>query len=280
MFIFSDINRSKLGTTSFCKVETDALGKRFFTYRFSRYTYDDGEGCFKPGVIVVGSTIGEILDAETGLTSQEVKYRHAVVGPNSLPLRKPNFFRILIEEFNQAFYVYQNYMVWTWLNYWYYHMGIVESIVRITGGVAVSIVKYRMEKNMCKLGVVEGDVEVLRDGNYVTVGQEELVPGEVVSLVPGTVYCDMVLIKGSHVLVDESALTGEANPIYKTRVDLASSNDVYDPMTHKVHTISAGTSIIESDTKERDLAVVIKTGSFTTKGELMRSMLCKFKSLR
>ena len=93
------------------------------------------------------------------------------------------------------------------------------------------------------------------------------------SLTPGIVNCDMVLIKGSHVLVDESALTGEANPIYKTKVDLATSKEAYDPISHKVHTISAGTSIIESDTKEKDLAVVIKTGSFTTKGELLRSML-------
>lgn len=273
MLLFSDVNRTKHGTTTFCKVETDAFGERFFTYRFSRYTYDEEEGCFKPGVIVVGSTIGEIIDSNVGLTSEEVKYRHSVVGPNSLPIRKPSFIRIVIEEFNQAFYLYQNYMVWTWLNYWYYHMGIVESIVRIVGGIAVSVVKYKMAKNICRLGTVIGEVEVLRDGEFVTISQQDIVPGEVVSVTPGIVYCDMVLIQGSHVLVDESALTGEANPIYKTKVDLAANKEAYDPKTHKVHTISAGTSVIESDTKERDLAVVVKTGSFTAKGELLRGML-------
>jgi len=163
--------------------------------------------------------------------------------------------------------------VWTWLNYWYYHMGIVESIVRIVGGIAVSVVKYKMAKNICRLGTVIGEVEVLRDGEFVTISQQDIVPGEVVSVTPGIVYCDMVLIQGSHVLVDESALTGEANPIYKTKVDLAANKEAYDPKTHKVHTISAGTSVIESDTKERDLAVVVKTGSFTAKGELLRGML-------
>jgi len=273
MCLFSDINRHKQGSVTFCKVETDSYGEPFFTYRFSRYSFDDEEGCFKPGVIAVAGTIGEILDCQVGLTSDEVRYRYSVVGPNSLPLRKPKFFKIMMEEFNQAFYLYQNYMVWTWFNYWYYHMAILETLVRLGSGIAVSIVKYKMDKNICKLGVATGEVEVLRDGLFKTISQQDIVPGEVVSVTPGMVFCDMVLIKGSHVLVDESALTGEASPVYKTKVDLATSNEAYDPKAHKVHTISAGTSIIESDAKERELAVVLKVGSFTTKGELLREML-------
>ena len=41
------------------------------------------------------------------------------------------------------------------------------------------------------------------------------------------------------------------------------SKEAYGPMSYKAHAISASVSVIESDTKERDLAVVIKARSFT-----------------
>jgi P-type E1-E2 ATPase len=59
--------------------------------------------------------------------------------------------------------------------------------------------------------------KVLRDGTYYKVFVKEVVPIAVVSLQEGIVYCDMVILQGSLVLLDESALTGESTPVFLKR---------------------------------------------------------------
>jgi P-type Ca2+ transporter type 2C len=62
---------------------------------------------------------------------------------------------------------------------------------------------------------------VLRDATYYKVSVKAVVPGDVVSLQEGIVYCDMVILQGSLVLLDESALTGESTPVVKVALDAA-----------------------------------------------------------
>jgi magnesium-transporting ATPase (P-type) len=114
---------------------------------------------------------------------------------------------------------------------------------------------------------------VLRDGKYTEIPVEDVVPGDVVVLKPGIVYCDMVVLKGFRVLVDESALTGEATPLLKAEIDPAMRHVPYLPAHHKVCTISAGTEIIELDDSGKILGLVMTTGSFTAKGELLSDVL-------
>jgi magnesium-transporting ATPase (P-type) len=51
-------------------------------------------------------------------------------------------------------------------------------------------------------------VDVLRGGRFLSVPSTELVPGEVIAVVPGTLPCDCVLLTGE-CIVDENMLTGE-----------------------------------------------------------------------
>jgi magnesium-transporting ATPase (P-type) len=97
----------------------------------------------------------------------------------------------------------------------------------------------------------------------------ELVPGDVVVVAPGRVHCDMVLIQSDHVLVDESALTGEATPVVKGEIDRGMDTVKYSVEKHSTITLSAGTDVLEVSEKGFDLALVLKTGSFTAKGKLL-----------
>ena len=119
---------------------------------------------------------------------------------------------------------------------------------------------------------ISGEVTVLRDDQYVTIPYRELVPGDVVVVETGLTYCDMVLVQSSGVLVDESALTGESTPMAKTSIDPMDGKQEYERTTHKKHTIFAGTTISETQASQ-NLAVVTRTGSFTSKGQLLRSIL-------
>lgn len=155
----------------------------------------------------------------------------------------------------------------------FFYIAVIHTIVRVVGGLSVAYFKWKNDCCLFQLGQVTGDVEVLRNGQYISLPQQALVPGDIVALSSGLQYCDMVILEAKHILVDESALTGEVTPIAKSALDAGESDKPYDPAHHKKHTISAGTTVIESDEQGKDLAVVTKTGSFTSKGELLRDIL-------
>jgi P-type Mg2+ transporter len=114
---------------------------------------------------------------------------------------------------------------------------------------------------------------VLRDGIFVKVPAADVVPGDVAVLAPGKTYCDMVVVKADCILVDESALTGEATPVGKSEFDRTMKSMTYCPRVHKANTISAATTILEVGGNGKQLGLILKTGSFTTKGALLSDVL-------
>jgi cation-transporting ATPase 13A3/4/5 len=262
-------------TTTFCKIEIDKnTAGRSFYHRMRRYVYDDESGTFVLGTMTVGSTLGDFLDQAQGLTSEEVVQRTARVGRNMIHMTKPTILGSIGKEFSKTFYLFQNFMVWTWFPFWNFHLALMQTIVRLTGGCTVAIFQYMSDSVLYSIShPVEGKVEVLRDGQFIDVAQTELVPGDVIVLTPGTAGCDMIVLKADHVLVDESSLTGEATPVAKSEIDPMMKNETYDSKKHKSSTVSAGTTVLEVGKKDKTLALITKTGSFTAKGELLSDVL-------
>lgn len=120
----------------------------------------------------------------------------------------------------------------------------------------------------------------------------ELVPGDLV-VFPKSDFvlpCDIVLLTGQ-CIVNESMLTGkeiikfiilitsfiiytgESVPVTKTA--LSSSNQLYNPTTHKRNTLFSGTHMIQSRYYggEPVLGRVVSTGFDTAKGALIKSIL-------
>ena len=308
-------------------------GTRYIYFRFRRFVYDAASNKFVPGSwdVQEGVKIGDWLDSSylhQGLSKDEAVKRRGIVGPNVLELKKPTVIGSIYTEFSKTFYLYQTFMVWTWGKitnypdkriilhsltclhtvtsgpYWYYYMAIVNTCIRVTGGIVVGVFQYMSDKNLYQLMKMYGTVEVLRGGDMTVMDQTEVVPGDIVRLVvslsvlvdviaciylmpklikwifpfeqPGDVYFDMAILKANKVIVDESALTGEVHAIVKTPLDPANSELTYDLKANKSSTLSAGTTISEcSDGPgiEGDLAIVTKTGSFTAKGELLTDVL-------
>jgi magnesium-transporting ATPase (P-type) len=85
-----------------------------------------------------------------------------------------------------------------------YYMALIRGSVIITGGLAVSLFRYRNDRNLCKLSYSSGNVDALRDGAPESIPEKGLVPGDVVVVRPGITYCDMVLVSSHGVLVDRS----------------------------------------------------------------------------
>lgn len=143
------------------------------------------------------------------------------------------------------------------------------SFVILSGGLASAYFQYRNERNLYKISHLSGEVTANRDSQTVRIPQRDLVPGDVVEIEPGMSFSDMVLVKSSATLVDESALTGEATPMSKSAIDPATGKELYDHSKHKRHSILAGTSVLETGNSK---AVVLRTASYTARGEFIRDM--------
>lgn len=143
--IFSDVDQHGRqrgskgdGLYKYCRVQRDG-GDRYIVFLFRRYNLlvtenkeefqEDGASSelepelprFAPGVWHVGTTITDIataVDPAVGLTADQVEERRRVVGPNSIEMVEPSFWRCLFKEFTKAFYTYQTFMVWTWFPLW------------------------------------------------------------------------------------------------------------------------------------------------------------------
>jgi hypothetical protein len=260
------------GMIHYVEVQIDEMGTRFFVFQFRRYIYDAAQDSFLPGKVSVDEdTLGHFVSAQQGLARDEVERRRRAVGPNVIQMQRPSFFRCISNEFNKAFYAYQLYILWSWVPLYFFYMAVIHGSVILSGGLCVSWFRYRNETNLYLLTHTDGDVIVRRNNTTETIRQEDLVPGDVVHVEPGQVYMDMVVISSQGLLVDESALTGESNPVAKTAVKDTDLSMRYHPLTHKKHTVSAGTTVMEAEV-DQNWAVVVATGSWTSKGELLRDV--------
>jgi predicted P-type ATPase len=275
-FLFSDKNtfgcpRSSNGRFTMVPVLTDADdgSTRYIVFRFRRYNLC--ENLFVPGMLQDLNYVKDIVaaDSSSGLAASQIKAKRRVVGENSITMEKPSFLRCLKREFSKPFYTYQTFMVWAWFPLWYYYMAFTWMALIITAALVVTYFQFRNESNLYKITEIVGDVKVVRDGETKTIPHQELVPGDIVHVEDGIAFCDMVLVSSKNLLVDESALTGEANYVGKVAIDPNIGNDEYDIKKHKRSSVFAGTTILESDETR---AIVTKTSSFTARGEMIRDI--------
>src|SRR5262249_8837601 len=119
-------------------------------------------------------------------------------------------------------------------------LGAAAGIALLTGGVADALViagvgglnaaigygtgSQTEQKIHALTSLVRPSTEVLRDGSLCTVRGEEVVPGDVLILRPGSyVAADARVGVAERLSVDESTLTGESLPVSKTTACLADS---------------------------------------------------------
>lgn len=103
---------------------------------------------------------------------------------------------------------------------------------------------------------------VIRDGKPREIKGEEVVPGDLLILKPGSyVPADCRIVESHYLTIDESALTGESMPVVKYPEPLA-KRDI--PLADRVNMAYMGTLA----TGGQGLAVVVGTGKFTELGRV------------
>lgn len=107
----------------------------------------------------------------------------------------------------------------------------------------------------------QAQVRVRRDGQWVSLPTEDLVPDDVVAIAEGEhVPADGVLLEVHDLTVDESVLTGESLPVVKGLSDMESASDV--GALYQGTTLASGQGVLR----------VTQTGNNTALGKLGRSI--------
>ena len=181
-----------------------------------------------------------------GLSTQEVKKRQATYGPNQLKESKKEpiwltFFRHFTSLMALLLWVGGCIAVISHS----LELGIAIWLVNIINGLFSFIQEYRASQATEALNkLLPSYTRVLRDGKEDKILAQNLVPGDLVFIEEGDrISADGRLIAVTDLQVNQSALTGESNPIYKSyQADLApDKTDLeYDNMVFAGTTVSSG----------------------------------------
>ena len=181
-----------------------------------------------------------------GLSSQEVKERQATYGPNQLKESKKEpiwltFFRhftslMALLLWGGGFIAMLSHSL---------ELGIAIWLVNIINGLFSFIQEYRASQATAALNkLLPSYARVLRDGKEDKILAQDLVPGDLVFIEEGDrISADGRLVAVTDLQVNQSALTGESNPIYKSdQADLTPDKTEleYDNMVFAGTTVSSG----------------------------------------
>ena len=141
----------------------------------------------RPFALDVDEVVRELNADRAGLTGQDAAARLAVAGRNELPepARKPAILRFLAHFNDTLIYILLGAAVikavmGDWLDFW------VIMAVAIINAVVGFIQEGRAEKALAGIrGMLSADASARRNGGWVTVPAAELVPGDVIRLMPG-----------------------------------------------------------------------------------------------
>lgn len=171
-----------------------------------------------PYALDAAEVVAALGTPEGGLTEAQARERLAIVGPNALPepRRKPAIVRFLSHFNDTLIFILLGAgaikaIMGDWLDFW------VIIGVAVINALIGYLQEGRAEKALDGIrGMLSADATAMRDGAWATVPASELVPGDIVRLMPGgKVPADVRLLDAYQLRVDEAALTGESVPASK-----------------------------------------------------------------
>jgi Ca2+-transporting ATPase len=201
----------------------------------------------------------------SGLSSESAKRRLNKYGPNLLPESvPPSGWSIFIDQFKSLPVAL---------------LSVAASLSVLTGGIADAVVIMGVVAINATIGYVtesqseqtiqslQGSVRpyaaVIRNRRSVEITAEQVVPGDILVLKPGSyIAADGRVVEADHLQIDESALTGESIPVMKNAEILVSPHTI--ALAEKANMVFMGTLV----TGGGGLAVVVATGRYTEMGRI------------
>jgi Ca2+-transporting ATPase len=202
--------------------------------------------------------------AVSGLSKEEAARRLVERGPNELEdrgTRSP--WVILWEQFTSTMIVILVVAALASAFLRDYEDSVVIAVIVVLNAALGFAQEYRAERAMAALKRLSAPVvKVRREGHVLEIPAGELVPGDVVLLEAGNlVPADGRLLEGVNLRVQESALTGESEPVDK---DPAALEEEDTPLGGRTAMVYSGTVVASG----RGLFVVTETAMATELGKI------------
>ncbi|WP_147535462.1 cation-translocating P-type ATPase [Bacillus marasmi] len=216
---------------------------------------------------LVPSQVFEMLQtSEDGLTTDEVTKRLMQYGKNTIKEKQG---KPLYRQFFANFTSLMAILLWISGGIAFFakmpELGIAVWCVNFINGIFSFIQEYRAGKATEALkGMLASYARVIREGKETQILTDELVPGDVMLLEEGDkISADARLIKSSDLQINQSALTGESNPVRKF-ADSIHQNDLTSFETSNL--IYTGSTVSSGSGQ----AIVMKTGMETEFGKIAK----------
>lgn len=216
--------------------------------------------------LLPGDKVAEFFGSSSsiGLSATSVEEHFKKFGPNLLSESVPRSgFSILVDQFKSVpVYLLTASAVLSVITGGVADAVVIMAVVAINAAIGyVTESQSEMTINSLKR-LVRPTADVIRDGRTLQIKAENVVPGDLLILRPGSyVTADSRIVESHHLNIDESALTGESLPVVKTTEALA-KRDI--PLADRYNMAYMGTLV----TGGQGLAVAVGTGRFTEIGRI------------
>lgn len=201
----------------------------------------------------------------SGLTSESARQKLSSYGPNAITAHQVSWFSILLRQFKSPF-IYMliaasilSFILGQLID------GLLILLFVVLNALLGFFQEFRSEQALKALKkYTTPHAKVIRHGAEQLIPIEDLVPGDLINLQPGDIIpADLRLLQTSNLVIDESTLTGESEPVSKQ----------YQPLHAHTISIHQATNIAFSSTSVlsgQGLGVVIATGSATYIGSIAK----------
>ncbi|KAL7749695.1 putative cation-transporting ATPase 1 [Sorochytrium milnesiophthora] len=284
------------GTSALCKLEQQDNVEGYdspliyFTHEKQKFLYNRDRKQFEE-LRYPSSEAHPLRHFHThdGHTTDNLLRAHATLyGANKFEVPVPTFVELMKQHMVAPFFVFQLFCVGLWCmdEYWYYSIFTLVMLLMFESTVVSQ--RLRTLREFRTMSQQPFSMYVYRHAQWQQLSSEELLPGDVVSVVRAkddnmTVPCDMVIIDGS-CIVNEAMLSGESTPLQKESIALRNLDDVYDiDGVDKIHTLYGGTKVLQVTSPDSEarlqapdggcIAYVLRTGFGTSQGKLVRMMI-------
>ena len=154
---------------------------------------------------------------------------------------------------------------------WIDGFSIIIAVLVVT--LVGSVTNYQKETKFHELNAIQNEgtmYKVIRKGNPIDIKSDDLLVGDLINIQVGDILpADLILVEGNGIQIDESALTGESNPLKKETyekcqeiIDSKTTNKIPSPL------MLSGTNCVEG----AGYAVVLAVGNHSQKGIIKRTI--------
>ena len=257
---------------SLTKMPIIARKTKFFEFKLYKYAYSPEIQNF----VSISFKISENSNYEVisrkmigGLSDEEINYQKIFIYKNKYINNALSVKDMIEIELSNPFYLVQLFciIIFLLIDYILYCKVLIFSTILI-----LLYTLYETQSHIYYINNLVSyscEITVRRKMNKICMNSDALVPGDIVILPENDFIlpCDVLLMTGT-CIVNESFLSGESNPIFKSHIP--KNGDKFNKKDQK-YILYSGTKLLQS--KNEAVGLVIGVGFDTEKGKLIRNML-------